>query len=157
MTRTFEPLLEHSVEIDAPSARVWELVSDVRRMPDWSPSVTSTRLRSGYERVELGTEFTNLNVLGEMEWKTHGTVVRFTPEREIAFRIEENWVVWSFTLDPTQHGTRLTQRRETPDGISELSLDLTEGYMGGQEAFTQSLREGMRETLDRIKAEAGQG
>jgi uncharacterized protein YndB with AHSA1/START domain len=156
MSRTYEQLLEHSVEIDAPPERVWDLVSDVRRMPEWSPSVTSTRLRSGYERVELGTEFTNLNVLGELEWKTHGTVVRFDVERKIAFRIEENWVVWSFTLDPAAHGTRLTQRRETPEGISELSLELTDGFMGGQEEFTRTLHEGMRETLGRIRSEAEQ-
>ena len=60
-------------------------------------------------------------------------------------------MVWSFRLDPTDAGTRLTQRRDTPDGISDLSLELTDGFLGGQEVFTETLRAGMRQTLERIR------
>lgn len=155
MSRSYEALLEHSIKIDAEPARVWELVSDVRRMSEWSPQVTSTRLRKGFDTVEAGAEFTNLNHHGELSWATHGEIVRFAPEREIAFRIAENRVIWSLALEQIESGvTRLTQRREAPDGISDFSLDLTDHYLGGQEAFTASLREGMRQTLERIKAAA---
>jgi uncharacterized protein YndB with AHSA1/START domain len=147
----YETALEQSIDIDASPAEVWDLVHDVTRMPEWSPQVVSTRLRSGFDAVAPGAEFTNLNRQGEMEWKTHGEVVRFEPERELAFRIQENWVVWSFRLEPTDGGTRLTQRRDTPDGISDLSLELTDGFLGGQEAFTRTLRDGMRQTLERIR------
>ena len=147
----YEAVLEQSIDVAAPPATVWDLVRDVTRMPEWSPQVASTRLRSGFDDVALGAEFTNLNKQGEMEWVTHGEVVRFEPERELAFRIQENWVVWSFRLEPTDAGTRLTQRRDTPDGISDLSLELTDGFLGGQEAFTESLRAGMRQTLERIR------
>ena len=148
------PQLEEHTTITAPLDRVWALVSDVRRMPEWSPTVSSTRLRAGFDRVELGAEFTNLNIEGELEWKTRGTVVRFAPERELAFRIAANWVVWAFQLDEVDGGTLLTQRRETPDGISPESLALTDAYLGGQETFTANLAAGMVETLRRIKAAA---
>lgn len=148
------PLLEQSIEIAAPVPRVWALVSDVRRMPEWSPQVTSTRLRSGFETCELGTQFTNRNAYGELEWTTHAEIVGFEPERELAFRIEENWAIWSFALSATGSGTQLTQRRELPDGLSKLSRDLTDGFMGGQDAFTGSQLAGMRETLERIKTAA---
>ncbi len=151
---TQAPELECTIDIAADPGRVWELVHDVRRMPDWSPQVTSTRLRSGFDEVALGTEFTNRNVLGELVWTTHAEVVAFTHGVEFAFRVIENWVIWSFHLEPTATGTRLTQRRVAPDGISDLSRDLTEGYMGGTEKFTEIMRTGMRETLDRIKATA---
>jgi len=147
-------LLEDAVEIDASPARVWELVHDVCRMSEWSPQVTSTRLRTGYDEVGLGARFTNRNHLGELVWTTHGEIVRFAPERELAFRIEENWAIWSFRLEPTAHGTRLVQRRELPEGISQLSVDLTEGFLGGQEQLTANLRDGMRQTLERLKAAA---
>ena len=146
------PLLEQSVEIVASPGDVWALVSDVCRIPEWSPQVTSTRLRSGHERCELGAQFTNRNVHGELEWTTHGEIVRWEPERELAFRIAENWAVWSFHLASVAAGTRLTQRRETPEGISDLSAELTDGFMGGQDAFTESLLAGMAQTLDRIRA-----
>lgn len=149
------PSLTDSVEIAAPVDRVWSMVSDVRRMPEWSPQVTSTRLRTGFDEVALGAEFTNRNRYGELEWTTHATVVRYEPERELAFRVEENWQVWSFELTPLDDArTLLTQRRDAPDGISDLSLELTNGFMGGVESFTETMRGGMRETLEAIKAAA---
>jgi uncharacterized protein YndB with AHSA1/START domain len=148
------PDLMDSVHIAASPERVWALVSDVRRMSDWSPQVDSTRLRTGFDRVALGTQFTNRNSDGDLVWTTHAEVVRLEPGRQIAFRIEENWVIWSFTITPAPAGAQLVQRREAPDGISDLSLELTNGYLGGVEAFTASMRAGMRLTLERIKAEA---
>ncbi|GAA1547178.1 SRPBCC family protein [Nocardioides humi] len=145
--------LEDSIGIDAPPATVWALVSDVRRMAEWSPQVTSTRLADGAQLGE-GAAFTNRNQHGELEWTTHARIVRFEPERELAFRVEENWAVWSFHLEPDGAGTLLTQRRATPDGISEVSRELTEAYLGGVESFTGSLRDGMRQTLAGIKAAA---
>ncbi len=154
MDNDIRPLLEDSIEIAAPPASVWALVSDVRRMPEWSPQVTSTRLRSGSDEVALGAQFTNRNIHGELEWTTHAEVVTFTPEQEFASRVEENWAIWSFRLAPTDAGTLLTQRRELPDGLSDLSKELTDGFMGGQAAFTESQLAGMATTLRAIKAAA---
>ena len=154
MDTTYEPLLEDRIEIAAPVSRVWDLVSDVRRIPEWSPQVSSTRLRAGFERCELGAEFTSRNHEGELEWTTHGEITRYDAEQAIAFRIAENRVVWSFLLESADGGTVLTQRRETPDGISDLSLEFTDAFLGGQAAFTELMRAGMRQTLERIKAAA---
>ncbi len=140
-------LLERELVIAAPPRRVWPVVSDIRRMPEWSPQAVSTRLRAGFERVEAGTRFTNRNSHGEMEWITHGEIVRFEVDREIAFRIEENWVIWSFLLEPHEEGTTLVQRREAPEGISPFSRELTETYMGGRETFDALMSEGMSQTL----------
>jgi uncharacterized protein YndB with AHSA1/START domain len=147
------PQLGASIKIDAPPALVWALVSDVRRMAEWSPQVSSVRLK-GVGGPVLGTRFTNLNRQGELEWVTHGEVVRFEPGREVAFRIEENWVIWSLRLSPVGDGTRLAQRRETPDGISALSREFTDAHLGGQSVFTASMQEGMAQTLAAIKAAA---
>ncbi len=48
----------------------------------------------------------------------------------------------------------MTHRRETPDGITPISLRLQDAVLGGVDRFTGELREGMRATLTRIKAEA---
>jgi hypothetical protein len=57
----------------------------------------------------------NANREGELALKTHGTVVSFDPGCELAFRMEENWAIWSFRIEETEHGTAvLTQRREAP-------------------------------------------
>ncbi|MFC6703993.1 SRPBCC family protein [Flexivirga alba] len=143
------PTLEDSVEIEASPEEVWEVIKDVRRLAEWSPQVESTLLKGD---LALGVRFTNANRHGELTWRTHGQVVTFEPGNEMAFRIEENWVVWSFRLEKTDRDTViLTQRRDAPDGISDLSKSLTDTYLGGQEPFTAVMREGMRVTLQGIR------
>ncbi len=59
------------------------------------------------------------------------------PEQKIAFRIRENWTIWSFPLSPTgDGGTRIVQRREAPKGISDVSVRLTKAVLGGVDDFT---------------------
>lgn len=154
MTHTeIDPLLEETIDVDAAPARVWALVSDLPRMATWSPQVVKTFVRGG--PVQLGTRTLNINRRGPLFWPTQAKVVRFEPHSEIALRIKDNFTIWSFTLAETENGgTRITQRREAPDGLSTISIKLTKSVLGGQEVFTSELCEGMRQTLARIKAEA---
>ena len=151
------PLLEATVEIDTSPARVWELVSDLPRMASWSPMVLRTLVLGGPVRV--GTHAVNVNRRGLMVWPTRSTVVRFEPERELAFRVAENHMVWSFALTPLDGGTRtrVVQRRDPGEGITRLSRGFIGTFLGGQSDFTDDLRTGMRQTLDRLKAEAEAG
>jgi len=158
MAATYEKLIEDSIEIDAEPARVWALLTDVPRMSQWSPQVVRSTVKGG--QVRLGATFANLNKQGFKRWPTSGKVVRFTPPTlakggEFAFKIRENKSVWAFDLEPTPGGgTKVTERRETPDGISPLSNFLVRAVLGGQGKFTDELRHGIRQTLERIKAEA---
>lgn len=153
MPTTFKALLERRITIDATPSAVWNIIRDVRRMPQWSPQVVSVKLSDSDDDIRLGTTFTNLNHHGELEWITPGEVVRYVPEKEIAFRIAENYTIWSFSISADEAAaTVLTQQRETPDGISQFSLELTESHLGGQQAFTELLEAGMEQTLAAIKA-----
>ena len=152
MSVDVEPLLEETIEGEAPPAAVWALVSDVARMSSWSPQVVKTVVRG--RPVQEGTTFDNLNRRGPLFWPTQARVVTFEPHREFAFRIKENWTVWSFSLEPAGSGTRVTQRRRAPEGVSGVSRGLTRIALGGQQVFTDELLAGMRQTLERVKAEA---
>src|SRR5919107_3481632 len=138
---TIEALLEETIEIQADPARVWSLVSDVARMSSWSPQVMRSFVKG--RRVQEGTTFVNLNRRGPLVWPTQAKVVRCEPHTSFAFRIKENWTIWSFTLEPTATGTLLTERREAPNGISGLSQRLTKIALGGQQTFSAELRAGM--------------
>jgi uncharacterized protein YndB with AHSA1/START domain len=148
----YEPLLEETIDVAAPPAKVWSLVTDLPRMSQWSPQVVRTIVRGG--PVQLGTRAFNINHRGPLVWPTRTKVVAFEPHREFAFRVKENQTIWSFTLEPTEAGTRVTQRRSAPDGISDISLKLTRIVLGGQQTFTRELKAGMRQTLERVKAES---
>ncbi|MDN4172295.1 SRPBCC family protein [Nocardioides sp. SOB77] len=145
--------LEATVEIAAPPATVWSLVADPTRAREWSPQVLRTFVRG--RPVQEGTTFLNLNHRGPLVWPTTAKVTSFDPHVRFAFRVAENRTTWSFTLEPTADGgTRLTNRRETSEGISALSLVMTRVALGGVDRFTAELREGMQETLAKVKAAA---
>ena len=145
--------IEASIEIAAPPAQVWELVSDLSNMSRWSPQVFKTFVRGGETRQ--GAKMININRKGLLVWPTQAMVTTFEPGQKIAFRIRENWTIWSFTLGPTADGgTRIVQRREAPKGISDVSVRLTKAVLGGVDDFTADLVKGMNQTLSRIKADA---
>ena len=144
-------VLHETVDIAAPPERVWSLVTDLPRMASWSPQGVRTFVRGP---VGLGTRALNVNRTGWKVWPTRSKVVRFEPHRDFAFQILDNGVIWSYALEATAGGTRVTHRRETPDGITRISLRLQDAVLGGVDSFTGELRDGMRATLTRIKAEA---
>lgn len=145
--------LQASIDIDASPAQVWALVTDVPRMASWSPQVVRTKVKGGV--VKNGATFSNLNRQGLLFWPTAAKVVRFEPHRDFAFRVKENRTIWSFELaDNGSGGTTLTQRRELPQGISQVSLTLTKVVLGGVASFTRRLEQGMNETLAKVKVEA---
>lgn len=147
-----EPLLEDSIDIAAPPPEVWALVTDLPRMAQWSPQVVKTIVRGG--PVGRGTRTLNVNRRGLLLWPTRAEVVTFEPHRRFAFRIKDNTTVWSFTLEPIEGGTRLTERREAAAGVTAISAWLTRHVLGGQAQFTSELRAGIRQTLERIRKAA---
>lgn len=155
MTSTQTPAeLSATTEIDATPAQVWALVADLPRMREWSDQVVRTVVVGG--TVRQGARMLNLNRQGWKRWPTTGKVVRFRPHEDLAFRINENRAVWSFQLEALDGGTRtrVTHRRETPQGISGVSKGLTKVVLGGMDAFAADLQAGMATTLQRVKAAA---
>lgn len=145
-------LIESSVEIDAPPSAVWAVVSDLRRMGEWSPQCTRMIIRGG--EVRQGARTLNVNRQGWKVWPTRSYVKVFEPERELALKIAENGTVWTYRLEPLDGGrTRLTESRTTPNGVSTISRVLTTYVLGGTEKFEDELQQGIELTLQRIKAE----
>src|SRR5690242_20306109 len=144
--------LEETVTIGAPPQQVWDLVSDPGHYPRWSPMTARTVVHG--RPVSRGTRMINLNRLGWRVWPTTAKVTDFEPGHLIAFRVTENWTTWSYTVESEGDGSRLTLRRDAPDGISALSVLTTNAVLGGKQQFTEDLRSGMRETLAAVKAEA---
>ncbi|CAJ1494285.1 SRPBCC family protein [[Mycobacterium] kokjensenii] len=145
------PLLKAEIDIDAPVAKVWALLSDFRRMPDWSPQC---RLMKPLGAVRPGTRTLNINRRGRLFWPTSSVITEFVPERKLAFRVVENRSVWSYELEPTATGTRVVETRHAPDGITTFSTVVTKTFMGGVPEFESELVEGMNASLAKIKAAA---
>lgn len=144
-----------SIEIAASPAQVWAQVSDLRNMAQWSPQTAKSFRRGG---DGLGAKFLNVNRKGALVWPTQSKVVRFEAPGtdsagEIAWRVKENFTVWSLRLTPNgTGGTTLTSTREAPEGISDVSVKLTNAVFGGVPKFTSQLQADMGVTLAKIKA-----
>lgn len=145
------PLLQAEVDINAPVSRVWGLVSDLNRMPQWSPQCRMMKLLGP---LRPGTRTINLNRRNMLFWPTTATITEVIPERKIAFRIPINTSVWSYELEATATGTRLVETRHAENGVRAVSTAVTKAALGGVDSFESELLEGMNQSLARIKAAA---
>ena len=145
------PLLQAEVDINAPVSRVWGLVSDLSRMPQWSPQCRMMKLLGP---LRPGTRPINLNRRNMLFWPTTATITEVIPERKIAFRIPINTSVWSYELEATATGTRLVETRHAENGVRAVSTAVTKAALGGVDSFESELLAGMNQSLARIKAAA---
>ncbi|MFC8044163.1 SRPBCC family protein [Nocardia sp. NPDC057353] len=141
--------LEATVDIIAPPERVWAVVADPKRIPEFSPQCVRMQPLGA---LKPGTWTVNLNRDGWKYWPTTSRIVAFEPNREFAFKVTENRSTWRFTLEPTATGTRLTQTRDMSDGTTAFSRNAIKAVLGGEESFEVKLEEGMKHTLAGIKA-----
>ncbi|MFT4298446.1 MAG: SRPBCC family protein [Aeromicrobium sp.] len=149
---TNRDLITASIEIEASPERVWSIVSDLKRMGEWSPQCRKMIVRGG--EVKQGTRTININRQGWKVWPTRSYVKVFEPNKTLAIKVAENGTVWTYDLEPTATGTRLTESRTAPNGVSAISNVLTKYVLGGTEQFEDRLQAGIEQTLARIKAEA---
>ena len=144
-------LLRAEIDIDAPVGKVWSLVSDLSRMPQWSPQCRMMKLLGP---LRPGTRTLNLNRHNMLFWPTTSTITEVVPERKLAFRIPLNTSVWTYELEPTATGTRLVETRHAENGVTAVSTAVTKAALGGVDSFEKELLEGMNQSLSRIKAAA---
>ncbi|GFG74777.1 SRPBCC family protein [Mycobacterium botniense] len=148
------PLLQAQVDINAPVSKVWALISDLRRMRQWSPQC---RWMMQLGPLRPGTRTVNLNRRKYLFWPTTSTVTEVIPEKKLAFKVNANGTIWSYELEPTDRGTRVIETRHAENGVKPVSNMTVNALFGGVEKFERELVDGMNATLAKIKAAAEQG
>jgi uncharacterized protein YndB with AHSA1/START domain len=142
-----------TVHIDAPPERVYDLISDVTRMGEWSPECTGCAWIDGAERAAVGARFRGSNRRGWMKWSTTAEVESADPGREFTFATRSGKRIatrWRYVLAPGDGGTDVTESFEAVYAPAPLRL-VERVFMRGR---TDELATGMRTTLERIKAAA---
>jgi uncharacterized protein YndB with AHSA1/START domain len=142
-----------TVHFAAPPAQVWDLVSDVTRIGEFSPETFEARWLAGATGPRAGARFrghVRRNGRGPVYWTTC-TVVASDPGREFAFAVHgpgESVVnTWRYQLEPTADGTDVTESFELP---GSLPFRLYWGLAGRARMRTNLT--GMRVTLEKMKA-----
>ncbi len=114
------PNLQYSESIfvaRSPDA-LYDMVSDVSRMGEWSPICKTCWWDEGGGPQE-GAWFTGRNELPDRVWETRSQVVVAEPGHEWAYLVGGAWVRWSYVFTPVDGGTELTEAWEfLPAGIA---------------------------------------
>ena len=142
-----------TVHIAAPADRVWDLVSDITRVGEFSPETFEAEWLSGARRPEVGARFrghVRRNGRGPVYW-TACTVVASDPGREFAFTVAgpggATVNTWRYQLAPSAGGTDVTESFE----LADTPLMRLYWMLAGPARRRTNLN-GMRVTLERIKA-----
>ncbi|MEO5651678.1 MAG: SRPBCC family protein [Marmoricola sp.] len=136
-----------TVQIDASPEVVWEVVSDLGRMPEFSPELRKAFVLG---RGGLGAKILGINRRGVVTWPTTSKVVRWEPSRAVAWKVRESGATWVYELEPVAGGTSVTGRRVL--ARFGLATALMGPVIGGAAGHDRELSDGIRTTLERIKA-----
>jgi hypothetical protein len=145
-----------SIVVNGSPEAVYDLVSDVTRMGDWSPICKACWWDEG-DGPRVGAKFTGRNERPERTWETRSEVVVADPGSEFA------WVVadpptkarWGYMFKAVQGGTEVTESWELPPEGSAF-FEKVFGDDAPKEIGLRSdaARHGIEATLSAIKAAA---
>jgi len=144
---------EVTVHMQASPEQVWDLVSDVTRIGSYSPETFEAEWVDGATGPAVDARFrghVKRNGRGPVYW-TACRVVACEPGREFGFAVEIKGSpvnTWTYRLEPAEGGTDVTESFElAPTTMNRVYWTLF-GWARGR-----TNRDGMRTTLERIKAE----
>jgi uncharacterized protein YndB with AHSA1/START domain len=140
--------------VAAPPERVWTLLTDFARMPQWSPElVRMVALKPG--GLRLGQWYLGINRRKAAVWPTRSVVSVLEPGRCVAWDTRSSGARWIWELVAEgSGGTRVVHRRPVPKRITALSKVFAPLALGGSESHADELEAGMAQTVLRLKVAA---
>lgn len=102
------------VVVDASPEEVWQVVSDVTRVGEWSHECLSARWLGGADGPRPGVRFVGRNRAGWVRWSRTSELVTVDPPREISWRtvstpLFPDSTEWRLRLEPSGSGTLIAQ------------------------------------------------
>ena len=154
------PTVDAETFIEAPPAHVWELVTDIVRMGQWSPEYQGGEWRDGAIGPVVGCRFRGRNRRRDRAWESVSTVTEAEAGKSFAWAVGDPGnaaATWRFVLAPEGTGTLLRQHVQLGPGRSGLTARIEELPHREEEIVasrTAEHRRNMQSTLGGIKAAA---
>lgn len=104
--------VEVSEHITADPKVVYDLISDLPRMGEWSPENTGGQWIDGATGPAVGARFRGTNHHRWLRWHTFCTVIAAEQGREFTFLVDYGPVPvsrWSYVFEPTSDGCTVTE------------------------------------------------
>ena len=149
-----QPPDEVALRIDAPSARIYRIITDIAQMGRLSPECTGGRWLAGATGPAVGASFKGTNKRGLARWSTRNEVVAATPGEVFAFETQQSGTRWTYRLQRDGDGTVVTESRAAFKARPLVARVFSKLALGGVEEHDDEMRDGMRATLERLKAVA---
>jgi hypothetical protein len=146
-----------SIVVARPAEFLYDMVSDVTRMGEWSPVCKACWWDDG-DSLRVGAWFTGRNELPERVWETRSQVVAAERGREFTFVVGGSLVRWSYAFTPVDRGTQVTESWEfLPDGMARFQARFGEDAEAQIANRTEAAHTGIPLTLAAIKESAESG
>lgn len=145
---------EASLQIDASADHLYGIVTDIAHMGRLSPECTGGEWLDGAHEPTVGARFKGHNKRGFARWSTTNTVVAADRDREFAFETKQSGTRWRYRFEPDGDATLVTESREACADrplVAKVFATLLLGGVGGHE---NEMRQGMVDTLGRLKEAA---
>ena len=106
-----------SVEVGATPEQVWTVLTDITRAGEWSHENTGGDWIDGADGPSVGARFQGRNANGRWKWARQCEVVAFDAPRTISWRTiptrrYPDSTIWTYEIEPTDAGCRISQRYE---------------------------------------------
>lgn len=150
MSTRAERELRAETVVAAPPEQVWATLTDLSRMPDWSPELLRM-VPLGRGGLRVGQQYLGLNRRKAVVWPTRSVVAVVEPGRSLAWDTRSSGARWIYELTPEGAGTRVVHRRPVPSRLTLLSRLFAPAFLGGSDGHADELEAGMAETLARLK------
>ena len=154
------PTVEAEIFIQAAPERVWQLVTDIVLMGEWSPEYDGGEWLDGATGAVIGARFRGRNSRRDRGWETVSTVIEAEKGSSFAWAVgdpDNAAATWRFALTAEGNGTRLRQHVQLGPGPSGLTRRIAEVPEREDEviaARTAEHRRNMQATLAGIKSTA---
>ena len=143
-----------SIEIDASPAAVYEMVSAIERMGEWSPEAVGGVWLEGGSGNE-GDWFEGHNESAERAWQRECQVARAQPGSDFTFvvgGVEANCTWWSYEMEGLDTArTRLTERwwvvNKTP-GLAAATPEQYAARVAGTPAMLETTLAGIKKVAE---------
>jgi uncharacterized protein YndB with AHSA1/START domain len=145
-----------TLRIAAPAERIYAIVTDIAQMGRLSPECTGGQWLDGATGPAVGAVFKGTNKRGAARWSTKNRVVAATPGEEFAFDTKQSGTRWSYRMEADGDGTLVTESRAAFKPRPLSARVFSKLLLGGVAEHDQEMRDGMRATLERLKAIAEQ-
>jgi len=143
--------LRAETTIAAPPDQVWDALTDLRRMGEWSPEVVRmVPLKPG--GLKLGQQYLGINRRKAVIWPSRSVIAQLDHGRSLAWDTRSSGARWIYDLEPEASGTRVVHRRPVPRRLTFLSNAFATLFLGGRDHHADDLERDMQQTLDRLKA-----